>query len=201
MQNYYRGTVNDRLTSNQFDVYDQYGIIRTAQIEEVAQSFTGISEIKVSNPGIGYTSTPTVTISGDGVGAIATAKVVNGRIESISILNRGVDYTRAIITFTGGGGYGASAVAVLDSRYGIVRTFYYDEFARKQIVNANAGTIDYSSGTVILDNFRVYSVDAPDGLIRLSVRSEKGILTSERNTIITIDVDDPSAITTELVAI
>jgi len=197
----YRGTVNDRLTSNQFDVYDQYGIIRTAQIEEVAQSFTGISEIKVSNPGIGYTSTPTVTISGDGVGAIATAKVVNGRIESISILNRGVDYTRAIITFTGGGGYGASAVAVLDSRYGIVRTFYYDEFARKQIVNANAGTIDYSSGTVILDNFRVYSVDAPDGLIRLSVRSEKGILTSERNTIITIDVDDPSAITTELVAI
>jgi len=197
----YRGTVNDRLTSNEFEVVDRFGVRRTAQIEEVSQSFTGISEINVSNPGIGYTSVPTVTITGDGVGATATARVVNGRIESITVTNRGVDYTRAIITITGGGGFSASAVAVLDSRFGTVRTFYYDEFARKQIVNAEAGTIDYTSGTVILDNFRVFSVKAPDGLIRLTVRSEKGILSSSRNTIITIDEEDPASISTELVAI
>jgi hypothetical protein len=197
----YRGTINDRLTSNEFEVVDRFGIRRTAQIEEVSQSFTGISEIRVSNPGIGYTSVPTVTITGDGVGATATARVVNGRIESITVTNRGVDYTRAIITITGGGGFSASAVAVLDSRFGTVRTFYYDEFARKQIVNPEAGTIDYTSGTVILDNFRVFSVKAPDGLIRLTVRSEKGILSSSRNTIITIDAEDPAAISTELVAV
>jgi hypothetical protein len=197
----YRGTINDRLTSNEFDVIDQFGIRRKAQLEEVSQSFTGITEIQVSNPGIGYTSTPTVTITGDGVGATAVAKVVNGRIESITVTNRGVDYTRAIVTITGGNGFSASAVAVLDSRFGTVRTFYYDEFARKQIVNANAGTIDYTNGVVILDNFRVYSVNAPDNLIRLTVRSEKGILTSARNTIITIDEDDPAAISTELVVV
>jgi len=41
----------------------------------------------------------------------------------------------------------------------------------------------------------------PDGLIRLTVRAQKGILTSSRNIIITIDEADPSSITTELVSI
>ena len=197
----YRGNLNDRIQSSQFEVYDQYGILRTASIEEVPDSFTGVSSFQVSNPGTGYTSVPTVTISGDGTGAEAVAKVVNGRIESISVLNRGVDYTRAVVTITGGGGFGASAVAILDTRYGNIRTYYYDEFARKQIINANAGTIDYNTGVITINDFRVISSKEPDGLIRITAKAQKGILTSSRNTIITIDETDSTSISTELVAI
>ena len=197
----YRGTLNDRLVSSEFDVFDIFGILRKAQIEEVSQSFTGISSITVSNPGFGYTGTPVVTIVGDGIGAAATAKVVNGRIESITVTNRGIDYSRAIVTISGGNGFGASAVAVLDSRFGSVRTFYYNENAQKVILNSTAGTIDYLNGIITLDNFRVLSVDEPDGFIRLTARAEKGIISSNKNTIITIDAEDSSSIETELVAI
>ena len=197
----YRGTLNDRLVSSEFDVFDQFGIRRTAQIEEISQSFTGISEIQVANPGFGYTTTPTVTITGDGIGAAATAKIVNGRIESITVTNRGIDYSRAIVTISGGNGFGASAVAVLDSRFGRVRTFYYNENAQKVILSAEAGTIDYLNGIITLRDFRILSVDEPDGNIRLTARAEKGIITSNRNTIIIIDSEDSTSISTELVAI
>lgn len=197
----YRGTLNDRLVSSEFDVFDQFGIRRTAQVEEVSQSFTGISEIQVANPGFGYTETPTVTITGDGIGATATARVVNGRIESISVTSRGVDYSRALVTISGGNGFGASAVAVLDSRFGTVRTFYYNENAQKVILNSAAGTIDYLNGIITLENFRVLSVDEPDGHIRLTARAENGIISSSKNTIITIDSEDSTSISTELVAI
>ncbi len=76
----YRGSVLNRLTSNVFDVFDNTGTRRNAIIEETPESFTGIFDILVTNPGSGYYSTPTVTITGDGVGATATAKIVNGKL-------------------------------------------------------------------------------------------------------------------------
>ena len=197
----YRGSLQDRMVSSEFTIFDQFGILRTAQLEEVAQSFTGISSIQVSNPGTNYTSTPTVTIVGDGTGATATAKIINGRIESITVTNRGVDYTRALITISGGEGYGSSAVAVLDSRFGKIRTFYYDENARKQILNSDIGTIDYKNGVITINDFRPISVKESDNTIRLTVRAQKGIISSDKNTIISIDEEDSTSITTELVAI
>ena len=197
----YRGTISNRLTSTQFTVYDRFGILRTAQLEEIPDSYTGITEIQVTNPGSGYTSNPTVTITGDGIGATATAKIVNGRIESISITSPGVDYSTATVTISGGNGFGGAAVAVLDARYGKVRTYYFDENSKKQIINPEAGTIDYSVGLVTLTDFRVISSKEPDGLIRVNVRAQKGILTSSRNTILTIDESDPASISTELVTI
>lgn len=197
----YRGTLGERLISSEFRVFDIFGVLRTAQIEETSQSFTGITEIQVANPGSGYTTIPTVTITGDGTGATATAKVVNGRVQSIIVTNRGVDYSRALVTISGGNGFGATALAVLDSRFGKVRTFYYDENSQKQIINSQAGTIDYTNGIITLTDFRVVSVNEPDGQIRLTVRAEKGIISSQKNTIITIDNEDSTSISTELVAI
>jgi len=57
------------------------------------------------------------------------------------------------------------------------------------------------NGIITLENFRVLSVDEPDGLIRLTARAEKGIILSNKNTIITIDSEDSTSISTELVAI
>ena len=194
----HRGTITNKLTSTQFTVFDATGVVRTAVFDEAPQSYTGISEIQITNPGTGYTSAPTITINGDGVNATAEAVIVNGQIQTIRITNRGVDYTRATVTISGGEGYGAETVAVVDGRTGTVRTIYYDTLAQRQIINANAGTIDYNNGIITLDNIRILSVDSDDSLIRLNIESEKGIIQTTRDTIITIDLDDPTSISTTL---
>jgi hypothetical protein len=194
----FRGTTTNKLTSTPFTVFDVTGVSRIAFFEETPQSFTGISEIQVTNSGIGYVTAPTVTISGDGTNATAEAVIVNSKIQSIKITNRGVDYTRAIVTITGGSGYGAEAVAVIDGRTGTLRTIYFDNLAQRQIINSNAGTIDYDNGIVNINDINFTTVDSSDGLVRLTIQSEKGIIQSTRDTIVTIDTDDPLSILTTL---
>ena len=193
-----RGTIGNKLTSTFFTVTDSSGIDREVQFDEIPQSFSGVSSISVTNPGQGFTSVPTVTIDGDGTGASATAVIVNGRIQRIDVVNRGIDYTRATVTISGGGGYGASATAVIDGRIGTIRTVYYDTLAQRQIVDENAGDIDYDAGVVRISNIAIKNVESVDGDIRLSIESEKGIISTAKNTIITIDQDDPTAISTTL---
>ena len=197
----HRGTISNKLVSSEFGVNDSNGVRRSVTFEEIPQSFSGITSISISNPGTGYTTAPTVTITGDGTGATATATIVNGSIQSIEVSNRGIDYSRAIITITGGGGYGATATAVIDARTGILRTIYYDTNAERQIVDSTAGTIDYDTGIVTINDINVRSINTDDELIRLSIESEKGIIQSVRNTILTIDEDDPTSIVTTLEAI
>jgi hypothetical protein len=112
--------------------------------------------------------------------------------------NRGIDYTRATVTITGGGGSGATATAVIDGRTGTIRTVYYDSFAQRQIVDENAGTIDYDAGIITISNILIKDVQSVDGDVRLSIESEKGIISSTKNTIITIDENDPTSISTTL---
>ena len=194
----HRGTVADRLSSTEFDIVDSDGIRRSVVFEEVPQSFTGISSVQVTNPGTGYTSTPTVTITGDGIGATAEAVVVNGTIQSISVTNRGIDYTRAIATISGGFGFGAEASVIIDAAVGSLRTIYYDTNAQRQIVDSSAGTINYNTGEVNIDDINILSVSSTDGLIRLTIEADEGIIESARNTIITVDETDPVSIVVNL---
>ena len=193
-----RGTISNKLSSTFFTVVDSAGVDQVVQFDEIPQSFSGISAMNVLNPGQGFTSAPTITIIGDGTGANAAATIVNGRVQSIEVTNRGIDYTRATITISGGGGYGATAEAVIDARTGELRTVYYDSNAQRQIVDETAGTIDYDAGIVTINNIYIKSVSSTDGYIRLSVESEKGIISTTKNTIVTLDVDDPTAISTTL---
>ena len=198
----HRGTLTNRMTSTEFDVFDRTGTRRTVILEEIPQSYTGVSSIQVTNRGAGFITNPTVTITGDGVGATATATIVNGGLDTITVTNRGSGYTRAVATLSGGdGGYGASALVILDARYGNIRTIYFDALSQRQVVNENVGTIDYNSGTITLNDLRILSVVSIDGLIRLTIESERGIVTSNKSTIITIDPTDTNAITTNLVEI
>jgi len=198
----HRGTLTNRMTSTEFDVFDRTGTRRTVILEEVPQSYTGVSSIQVTNRGAGFITNPTVTITGDGVGATATATIVNGGLDSITVTNRGSGYTRAVATLSGGdGGYGATAIVILDARYGNLRTIYFDDLAQRQVVQEDVGTIDYNLGIVTLNDLRILSVVSTDGLIRLTIESERGIVTSNKSTIITIDPTDTSSITTNLVEI
>lgn len=197
----HRGTITNRLTSSEFTTTDSSGVSRTAVIEEIPQSSTGISSIEISNAGYGYQTAPTVTITGDGVGATALAVIQNGRITEIKMTNRGSDYSRAVVTISGGGGYNASAAAVIDTKVGTIRTIYYDSNANRQVINPSVGTINYSTGVITINDLKILAVATPDGLIRLTLESESGIIESIRNTIITIDETDPAAVATQLLKV
>ena len=74
-----------------------------------------VSSITITNGGSGFSTVPTITISGGGgTGATASASVFNGIIQTVTITNIGSGYTTSpTVTVTGGGGSGAVLVAVL----------------------------------------------------------------------------------------
>lgn len=76
-----------------------------------------LQSIAVTAGGSGYTSAPTVTISGGGgSGALATATVSGGAVTKISVLYKGFGYTSApTVTISGGGGSGATATGAVSS--------------------------------------------------------------------------------------
>lgn len=72
----------------------------------------GIVSVAVTNGGSGYTTAPTVAITGTGgSGATATATVVNGAVTAVKITAAGTGFTTATVAFSGGGGSGALATA------------------------------------------------------------------------------------------
>lgn len=92
--------------------------IEQYQIQQTAVNGS-ISSIAVLNAGTGYTSAPTVTISGNGSGAKAAATVANGTISKIEIIDSsgtfmmGSGYDYATVNIVGGSGSGATARAIL----------------------------------------------------------------------------------------
>jgi hypothetical protein len=75
-------------------------------------SLTGVGGATVTNPGSGYSSAPTVTISGDGTGATAIAVLNGATVGSIQMTAWGTGYTTATVGFAGGGGVNAAATAI-----------------------------------------------------------------------------------------
>jgi hypothetical protein len=187
----------------EFTVRDDKNIVQTVFIEEVPDSFTGIDKIVVVDPGANYTTTPTVLITGDGVGANAVASIVNGKVESINVLDKGSVYTRAIVTVVGGGGTGAVAQAVLGANLGTLRTFYFKDTGEKVIVNSNFGSVNYDTGQVTLNNVLPISVrrnaNYAADIMTINVPAGTEIVPPLRNRIMTLDIRDGLAIQIEMV--
>ena len=171
--------------------------------EEVPSSYTGISSVKMVNAGMNYTSVPTVTITGDGTGATAAANVVNGRITGIYIKNPGSEYSRATVSITGGGGTEASAEALVQAKQGVLRSYYYKSNGEKIIVNPNAGTIDYSTGKIVLNSlYTTGTVVNPyydDLVLTISAVTEDDNIFPKRNQLIALDSNDAQSIQVEIV--
>jgi hypothetical protein len=181
---------------------DNNSVVRdSVYLEETPSSTTFVESISISNPGFGYTSTPTVTILGDGTGATARATVVNGQVDSITMIDVGVNYTQAIvqITSTDGNGSLASAVAILAGNKGTLRTYYFENNVKK-ILNANAGTVDYAQGIITLTDFNPSAINNPLGVLSVQAVPTSTIVSSARDKIITLDNTDPNAINISIVA-
>lgn len=166
--------------------------------EEVPSVVGGVSTINVVNQGYSYTKTPTVTISGDGSGATAYAVLVGGRVNNIVVTNPGINYTQAIVTITNADGDTtgalAFATATLEGSTGILRTYYFANNT-KNILNTNAGTINYQTGRVILNDFAPIAINNDLGQFTISVVPASTIVSSTYNRIIALDEFDPEAIT------
>lgn len=167
--------------------------------EEVPSSASSIQKIQILSEGLNYTSTPTVNIIGDGSGAKATAIIKNGKVSSITLDNAGSGYTQAIVEIVGGGGVLASATAVLDSQFGYLRSYYYNN-GLKIILNSSAGTVDYAKGIVTLLNFKPQAINNPLQQLSINVVPDSTVITSTMARILTLDDTDPEAITVNLSA-
>ena len=145
-----------------------------------------ILNANVISGGYGYT-TATVTISGDGTGAVATATISSGRITKITFSDRGKNYNRASITITGNG-YGATVRPVL-SPYGGLGKDPINQLCARSLMfyskinnNANQGVfvsndyrqiglikdpLRYSDGTYLKSNFasNCWKVTATDSIV------------------------------------
>lgn len=200
-----KGDYNLKLSSfPQLTVKDITGVMRDVFIEEVPQSFTGISSVDVVNSGFNYLTAPIVTITGDGIGATAQAFIINGKLNRIEITNSGSEYTRATVSITEGGGSEATAIAKLENRVGDLRTYYFQQNGQKVVVNSNVGTIDYDIGQIRLNSLLVDSVGQNDFYDTdiLTINSPVGteIIEPQRNRIVSIDFNDSSAIQIDMIA-
>ena len=207
-----RGTTNDNFYSSpDFTVLDEEGIARQCFFEEIPSSYTGLESVTITNPGYGYTTTPTIQIIGDGVGATATAVIVNGKLSEILVTKPGVGYTTAAVRVNGGDGQLAEASAVLQGRYGQLRIAYFktDEVSSqstKIIINQNTnngvvGIIDYQLGRINIQNFKPIDVNNDFGDIQVHIRPKTNIIQSKQNKMLVLDIEDPTSIVVKTVVI
>ena len=110
-----------------------------------------ISSIAVTNGGSGYSTVPTVTITGGGgYGATAQATIATGAVTAINILNPGRGYSSApTVTISGGGGSSATATA---TRSTITYTGYKEYSIKIVHLSSNSARIPKST------NLRAYAL-------------------------------------------
>lgn len=99
---------------------NDYMSVRTNSTVASAAVDGGLDVILVTAGGSGYSSNPTVTITGDGTGATAnaTANVTSGQVSSIEVTAAGSGYTFATATLSGGGGSNATARVIIPPKGG-----------------------------------------------------------------------------------
>ena len=207
-----KGTTNDNFYSSpDFTLVDETGVSRQCFFEEVPSSFTGLESISVTNPGLNYTTTPTIEIVGDGTGATARAVIVNGKIKEFVVITPGIGYTTAAVRIVGGGGTLGEGTAILQGRYGQIRIAYFklDEISSqntKVIINKSkndgvTGTIDYLLGKIYINNFNPTAVNNAFGDIMVHMIPKNYVIQSKLNKMLVLDDQDPTSIVVKMVAI
>jgi hypothetical protein len=195
----YSGSITATPTFQYRDSKNNNIIREVVYLEETPASTSIIDSISIVNPGFNYTSTPTVTIVGDGSGATAVATVINGQVASIQLTNVGSNYTQALVQISGGGGSLASAYAVLAGNIGTLRTYYYNNGV-KTVLNPTAGTVNYGTGIVTLTAFNPTEINNSTGVLSIQGVPTSTIISSSRDKIVTLDTSDPNSVNINITA-
>lgn len=139
-----------------------------------ADSLTGI---KVENGGLGYTSVPSVTISGGGAVVNATATAVLGigadsdKVVSITVDTGGMGYTsEPAVTISGGGGAGATATTWFGEsfagsgvgQFGNPKGVYYDSGTDFVYVSGGGNVVRFKAGTNMISGSRAVADPVTD---------------------------------------
>jgi len=184
-------------------VYDSKGTVRDCYIEEVPYSYTGIDTINVLASGAEYEDA-VVTITGDGVGATATAIIKNKKIDSIVIGERGTNYTKAEVTITSNTGYGATAQVNLQYNTGNLRLYYFKSNGEKVFINSNIGTIDYFNGSVTIENLNIQSIASNDiyneDVWTINIQPKESDINTIKRNILDVDINDNRSIQITMVS-
>jgi predicted secreted hydrolase len=112
-KHYQRTTLYTPPVGVDFDTWAQHDVTKDWHVG-LGSACNCLSTIEVTSPGKGYTSDPTIEITGGGGSqAIAYATPVLGEILTVQLTNPGRGYTSApSVSISGGGGTGATARAV-----------------------------------------------------------------------------------------
>jgi len=128
-----------------------------------------IHVINVTNGGFGYTSPPTITVTGDGSGCIARAILsATGSVQKILVDNYGSNYTKATVTITGPSASPATAHAIISPKGGhgkdavgelYSKTIVFQGDLSKEKNKGFTSTNDYRQ-VCIVKNPKIYGKDS-----------------------------------------
>lgn len=133
---------------------------------------TSVSDIFMTSTGSGYTSAPTVTISGGGSGATGTANITTSyftvagvttaitSVSSITLTNPGTGYTSApTVTLSGGGG----TLATAQARLAATRTFNFPALDQGATGTVKVWVDGYDGTAVVPIAVAKATITPPDG--------------------------------------
>lgn len=188
-------------SSPAFYQYDKDAMLRQCFLEEIPGISSGIDSISVTSTTSLYEVTdkvfPTVVIIGDGVNATAKPVIVNGKLVAVDIVDPGLYYTNAVayVYYNGALDYTAILTVSIANRYGVLRSYYFDDLNIKTPYDSAAGSIDYIAGTIVLNEFDPVSIDDPLKVLRITAKPVSNNFESSRNRILTIDSSDAGSVT------
>ena len=126
-------------------VTDQYIPVKTLSGDDGSRQWAvqeaavegAINSIIVTSGGSNYTSAPSVTITGDGSGALATASInsTTNTVSSITVTSVGQAYSYANVAFSGGGGSSATARVIISPMGGHGSDPLYELGGRNLLLN------------------------------------------------------------------
>jgi hypothetical protein len=90
---------------------------------------------------------------------------------------------------------------LIENTTGKLRSYYFDNNNIKIVFSENAGTIDYLIGTITLSQFNPLDVKDSFKILRFYAAPKNTLFNSERNTIITLDIDNQSQVTIDVIKV
>ena len=85
-------------------------------------------------------------------------------------------------------------MGMVDNKIGTLRSVYYNSAGERVVVNSNIGYVDYDNGIVNISDTLIVDVNTTDKILKVSCPVNTGIITSSKNSIVTIDENDTNSI-------